>query len=51
MIVLLAASAPHPLTDELSLLGHQVQEAVAVSEVFNLMERNPSRDNNYYSRH
>ena len=40
-VILFTAHAPHPLTDELACLGHQVHEALAVSEVFSLVEQPP----------
>ena len=36
-IVYLTTSAPAPLTDQLILAGHQVLEALAISEVLNLL--------------
>jgi ABC-type nitrate/sulfonate/bicarbonate transport system ATPase subunit len=40
-LILLTARAPHPLTDELILAGHDVLEALAISEVFALLEQIP----------
>jgi hypothetical protein len=40
-LILLTARAPHPLTDELILAGYYVLEALAISEVFALVEENP----------
>jgi hypothetical protein len=40
-LILFTAIAPHPLTEELSRQGYQVNEALAVSEVFSLVEQHP----------
>ena len=40
-LVLLATRTPNPLTDELTLAGHRVFEALAISEVLALMEEHP----------
>lgn len=40
-LILLIARAPHPLTDELILAGYHVLEALAISEVFALLEEIP----------
>jgi hypothetical protein len=40
-LILLASRAPHPLTDELILAGYHVLEALAISEVFSLVEQIP----------
>ena len=40
-LILLASRAPHPLTDELILAGYHVLEALAISEVFALLEEIP----------
>jgi hypothetical protein len=37
-LILFTTIAPHPLTEELSRQGYQVSEALAVSEVFTLVE-------------
>jgi len=42
VLILFTTVAPHPLTNKLSLSGHQAHETVAVSEVFSLMEQHPS---------
>ena len=41
-LVLFTTVAPHPLTEELSRQGYQVYEAMAVSEVFSLVELHPT---------
>jgi hypothetical protein len=40
-LILLTTRAPHALTDELTLAGHRVFEALAISEVFALVEEYP----------
>jgi hypothetical protein len=40
-LILLTANAPHPLADELILAGYNVLEALAISEVFALLEEIP----------
>jgi hypothetical protein len=42
VLILFTTVAPHPLTNKLLLSGYQAHEAVAVSEVFSLMEQHPS---------
>jgi hypothetical protein len=37
-LILFTDTAPHPLAEELSHQGHQVFEAVAISEVYALAE-------------
>jgi hypothetical protein len=41
MIILFSAVAPHPLADELLSFGLQIREAIAISEVFSLIEQHP----------
>lgn len=41
-LIMFTTIAPHPLTEELSRLGHQVTEALAVSEVLSLAEQHPT---------
>lgn len=41
-LILFTAVAPFTLTDELSLHGHDVYEAVAISEVMALAEQHPA---------
>jgi hypothetical protein len=41
-LILLTTIAPHPLTEELSRQGYQVNEALAVSELFRLVEQHPT---------
>jgi predicted nicotinamide N-methyase len=41
-LILFTTAAPNPLTDELSHQGHQVFEAMAISEVFALADQHPS---------
>jgi hypothetical protein len=38
-LILFTTRAPHPLTDELSRQGHQVYEAIAISEVYALADQ------------
>jgi hypothetical protein len=38
VIIYLTTSAPAPLTDQLILAGHQVREALAISEVLHLLD-------------
>jgi hypothetical protein len=42
VLILFTTVAPHPFTNKLLLSGHQAHEAVEVSEVFSLMEQDPS---------
>lgn len=41
-LILFTALAPDPLTDELSRQGHQVYEALAISEVYALADQYPT---------
>lgn len=41
MIILFTKTAFHPIADELSQFGLPIREAMAVSEVFNLIEQYP----------
>ena len=41
MIILFTTTAPHPIADELSQFGLPIREAIAISEVFNLIEQYP----------
>jgi len=41
-LILFTAVAPCTLTDELSLQGHKVYEALAISEVLALAEQHPT---------
>lgn len=41
MIILFLNVAPHPMTDELLSFGLQIREAIAISEVFALVEQYP----------
>lgn len=38
-LILLTDRAPHPFTEELSRQGHQVFEAIAISEVYALADQ------------
>ncbi|MGZ7104657.1 MAG: hypothetical protein ACXVKC_04420 [Candidatus Angelobacter sp.] len=41
-LILFTTVAPHPLSEELFSQGYQVYEALAVSEVFSLIEQHPT---------
>jgi hypothetical protein len=41
MIILFSTIAPHPLAEELLSLGVLIREAIAISEVFSLVEQYP----------
>jgi len=41
-LILFTTTAPNPLTDELSHQGHQVFEAVSISEVYALADQHPA---------
>jgi len=41
MIILFTTTAPHPIADELSKFGLPIREAIAISEVFSLVEQYP----------
>jgi hypothetical protein len=41
MIILFTTVAPHPMADELSSFGLPIREAIAISEVFSLVEQYP----------
>lgn len=41
-LILFTPTAPHPLTEDLSQQGHQVYEAVAISEVYALADQHPN---------
>ena len=41
-LILFTDRAPHPFTEELSQQGHQVYEAIAISEVLALQEQHPT---------
>jgi hypothetical protein len=41
-LILFTTIAPHPLTDELFRQGHQVTEALAISEVLSLAQQHPA---------
>jgi len=41
MIILFTTTAPHPMADELSSFGLPIREAIAISEVFNLIKQYP----------
>jgi hypothetical protein len=41
ILILFTSKSPHPLTDGLSLQGHEVYEAVAISEVYALADQHP----------
>lgn len=41
MIILFTTVAPHPMADELSSFGLPIREAIAISEVFSLIEQYP----------
>lgn len=41
-LILFCTQAPNPLTDELLHQGHQVYEALAVSEVYALADQHPT---------
>jgi hypothetical protein len=41
-LILFTSIAPAPLTDELSRQGHQVYEALAISEVYALADQYPT---------
>jgi hypothetical protein len=41
VLILFTATAPNPFTDELLRHGHQVFEALAISEVLALAEQHP----------
>jgi hypothetical protein len=41
-LILFTAIAPAPLTDELSRQGHQVYEALVISEVYALADQYPA---------
>ena len=38
-LILFTTKAPHPLTEDLSHQGHQVYEAIAISEVYALADQ------------
>lgn len=42
ILILFTARAPHPLTEDLSHQGHQVYEAIAISEVYALADQHPN---------
>ena len=41
MIILFTTIAPHPIANELSQFGLPIREAIAISEVFSLVEQYP----------
>jgi hypothetical protein len=41
MLILFSNTAPHPIADELLSLGLPIREAIAISEVFALVEQYP----------
>jgi hypothetical protein len=41
ILILFGTEAPNPLADELSHQGHQVYEALAISEVYALADQHP----------
>jgi hypothetical protein len=42
ILILFCTQAPNPLTDQLSHQGHQVFEAIAISEVYALADQHPA---------
>jgi predicted nicotinamide N-methyase len=41
-LILFSTQAPNPLTNQLSHQGHQVFEAIAISEVYALADQHPA---------